>query len=130
MYKHANIRFYDTLPRKTFINLLRNAKALVGNSSMGILEAPFYHLPVVNVGNRQKGRLNAGNVHFVPADRKSIRQGLNKACLDQAYRKKVKKIKNPYGDGNTSARTIKVLKKVDLSSSKWMIKRNVWKKDK
>ena len=58
--KPEPIRFFKTLPQQIFVNLLRNALALVGNSSMGILEAPFYKLPVVNIGNRQKGRLNAG----------------------------------------------------------------------
>ena len=48
-----------------FVNIMRNTSALIGNSSMGILEAPFYKLPVVNVGRRQSGRLNAGNVEFV-----------------------------------------------------------------
>ena len=63
--KPEPIRFFKTLPQQIFVNLLRNALALVGNSSMGILEAPFYKLPVVNIGNRQKGRLNVGNVEFV-----------------------------------------------------------------
>ena len=56
----------ETLPRLQFINLMRHARALVGNSSMGILEAPHYKLPAINIGNRQQGRLNAGNVEFVP----------------------------------------------------------------
>ena len=56
----------QTLSRLDFVNTMRQAKALIGNSSMGILEAPHYKLPVVNVGNRQIGRLNAGNVEFVP----------------------------------------------------------------
>ena len=56
--------YFDTLHRDIFINLVRNTRVLVGNSSMGILEAPHYKLPVVNIGNRQVGRLNAGNVKF------------------------------------------------------------------
>ena len=64
----------DTLPRLQFVNLIRNSMALVGNSSMGILEAPHYKIPVVNTGNRQKGRLNAGNVEFVPFNINSISQ--------------------------------------------------------
>ena len=53
------------MPHNIFVNLLRNASVLIGNSSMGLLEAPSYKLPVINVGNRQKGRLNAGNVEFI-----------------------------------------------------------------
>lgn len=91
-----------TLPRNIFVNLLRNAKALVGNSSMGILEAPMYGLPVVNIGNRQKGRINAGNVDFVPYDTDLIVQALNKACFDEDYRNKIRKLENPYGSGNSA----------------------------
>ena len=44
----------ETLPRNLFINLVRNTTCLIGNSSMGILEAPHYKLPVINVGNEQR----------------------------------------------------------------------------
>ena len=96
---HENIKFFKTLKREVFVNLMRNAKALVGNSSMGILEAPFYKLPVINVGNRQKGRLNAGNVKFLPYNEIQIKKSLKKACFDEKYRKTISKLKNPYGDG-------------------------------
>ena len=55
---------FDHVPRLQFVNLLRHADFLIGNSSMGILEAPALKLPVINVGNRQK-RLHSENVIFV-----------------------------------------------------------------
>ena len=82
----------ETLPRLMFINLMRNAKALVGNSSMGILEAPYYKLPVVNIGNRQKGRLNAGNLEFTSYRLDEIIKSLEKATLNGKYRQKVAKL--------------------------------------
>ena len=61
-YKHLpHIKIYKNLERLRFVNLMRNASCLIGNSSCGLLEAPFVKLPVINVGNRQKGRINAGN---------------------------------------------------------------------
>ena len=54
------------IPRAEFVTLMRTATCMLGNSSAGILEAPLLKLPVVNVGNRQKGRLHAENVQFVP----------------------------------------------------------------
>ena len=82
----------ETLSRLQFVNLMRNALALVGNSSMGILEAPHYKLPVVNIGNRQQGRLNAGNVEFVPYEIDAIAGALEKAVLNEQYREKIKNL--------------------------------------
>lgn len=119
------IRFYDTLPRDIFINMMRNAAALVGNSSMGLLEAPFYKLPVVNVGNRQKGRLNAGNVEFVGYDGTLINRALSKACLNSQYRKKIGCLKNPFGDGYTAGKVKNILLSLDLADKRWYIKHGV-----
>ncbi|WP_300732980.1 UDP-N-acetylglucosamine 2-epimerase [uncultured Helicobacter sp.] len=109
--KYSHIRFFKTLPREFFINLIRHTLALAGNSSMGILEAPFYKLPVVNIGNRQKGRLNAGNVCFVPHKKQDIIQALQKACFDESYRTQIANLPNPYGDENACER-IFILSKI------------------
>lgn len=116
------IHSLETLPRMTFINLVRHCRALVGNSSMGILEAPFYRLPVINIGNRQLGRLNAGNVEFVSYDTKEILEHLHKACLDDQYRAKVQAIINPFGDESAAANIRKVIESVDLNDPKWYTK--------
>jgi len=125
-YSHSKwIKFYKTLPRTPFINLLRNAIALVGNSSMGILEAPFYKLPVVNIGNRQRGRLNAGNVEFVDYNEEKIITALQKACFDQSYREKIYNLSNPYGDEKAPEKILNILLSIDLNDKKWYIKNNL-----
>lgn len=120
-----NIRFYKTLPREIFVNLMRNARVLIGNSSMGILEAPFYKLPVVNVGDRQKGRLNAGNVEFVAFNTLQIKNALTKACFDEQYRNFVKNLINPYGDGYAHKKIVNFLENINLSDKKWYVKQNL-----
>lgn len=122
---NENIKFYKTLPRDIFVNIMRNAKVLVGNSSMGILEAPFYKLPVVNIGNRQKGRLNAGNVEFVEYDKDQIKKSIEKAFYNKEYRDSVKNLQNPYGDGYAHKKIVDFLDKVDLNDRKWHIKRKL-----
>lgn len=119
------IRFYKTLPREIFVNLMRNAKVLVGNSSMGILEAPFYKLPVVNVGNRQKGRLNAGNVVFVNYDENEIVREVRKAVFNENYREYILNLENPFGDEKNAYRILKVLKSIDIEDKKWYIKQKL-----
>ena len=120
-----NIKFYKNLPRDIFVNLMRGASCLVGNSSMGILEAPTYKLPVVNVGSRQQGRLNAGNVKFVPYDDKQIFEAIKQACMDESYRSLISSIESPYGDGSAHKKIVEFLDSIDLDDDKWLIKRRL-----
>jgi len=103
------------IPRNEFVNLMRRAGCMLGNSSAGILEAPLLKLPVVNVGNRQKGRLHAENVQFVPHDRLIIASAVNKALFDESYRNEVRRCSNPYGDGHSSERIANILASVVIN---------------
>ena len=82
---------------------------MLGNSSAGLLEAPLLKLPVINVGNRQKGRLHAENIEFVPPDSNAILGALRRAVEDESYRAAVRKCSNPYGDGHASERIAETL---------------------
>ena len=104
---------------------MHNASALVGNSSMGILEAPFYKLPVVNIGNRQQDRLNAGNVEFVDYNKDKIIKALEKACFSKKYKKIINNIKNPFGNGNASKIILSTLENIDLNDKKWYTKKTI-----
>jgi GDP/UDP-N,N'-diacetylbacillosamine 2-epimerase (hydrolysing) len=121
----GSVRFFKTLPREIFVNVMRHARCLAGNSSMGILEAPFYKLPVVNVGRRQQGRVNAGNVVFVDYDPQLICDKLQAACTDSVLRAGVESLVNPYGDGMSGPRIRDILANVDLTDRKWYIKRSL-----
>lgn len=102
------------IPRLEFVNLMRRASCLLGNSSAGILEAPLLKLPVINVGNRQSGRLHAENVQFVPHDKDRIIEAARRAIFDLDYRESVSLCSNPYGDGQSSARIADVLAMIPL----------------
>jgi GDP/UDP-N,N'-diacetylbacillosamine 2-epimerase (hydrolysing) len=112
----SNLVSFANLPRLEFVNLLRHAMCLLGNSSAGILEAPILKLPVVNVGNRQKQRLTAGNVEFVPHEVGAICRAVEKAVYDTAYRQGVGRCGNPYGDGQSSQRIADILASVPINS--------------
>ena len=111
-----NAHLVNNFGSRDYLSMLRYASALVGNSSSGIIEAPSFKLPAVNIGNREGGRLRAKNVIDVNCKSKSIIKGINKA-LSINFKKKLKKLKNPYGDGKASERIIKVVKKIDLGKS-------------
>ena len=102
------------IPRLEFVNLIKNASCLIGNSSAGILEAPLLKLPVVNIGNRQKGRLHAENVEFVPHTKSKIIRAVNKAIFDKQYIKRVTKCSNPYGDGKSSDKIAEIIASVKI----------------
>jgi len=112
-----NLHTAKNIPRLEFVNLFRRASCLLGNSSAGILEAPLLKLPVVNVGNRQKGRLHAENVTFVPHDKNVIIKAVKHAVFDSEYRESVAKCSNPYGDGRSSQRIADILAKTDIDTS-------------
>ncbi len=105
------------IPRLEFVNLMRRASCLLGNSSAGILEAPLLKLPVLNVGNRQRGRLHAENVQFVLHDKDQIVEALRRAIFDQGYRAIVAECSNPYGDGHSSVRIADILATIPLDNT-------------
>ena len=104
--------YTQSLPRELFVNIVRRAKVLVGNSSMGILEAPMHKLPVVNVGRRQKGRLNAGNVEFVDYNEDDIIEYIAHAAFNADYRQQVRLLTNPYGEGKSALKIVDFLNKI------------------
>lgn len=106
--------FYKNLPRTTFVNLLRHARFLVGNSSLGLLEAPSISLPAVNVGPRQEGRLAAENIVFVGSETEEIQEGIRRVSSSE-FREQLEGLENPYGDGHSVPRIVSELTSLDLS---------------
>ena len=104
-----NLHITKNIPRLEFVNLMRRASCLLGNSSAGILEAPLLKLPVVNIGNRQKGRLHAENVKFVPHKKEKIIEAVQHAVYNIEYREEVGHCSNPYGDGKSSKKIAEIL---------------------
>ncbi len=110
------VRLFTFLERQVFVNMLRHAHAMVGNSSSGILEAPTLGLPTVNIGKRQRGREHANNVIFTDYDPQEITDALSRATTDAAFRAEVAKCETPYGDGTASKRIAEVLARTELNA--------------
>ncbi len=115
--KKPHIHTSEHIPRLEFVNLMRHASCMVGNSSAGILEAPLLDLPVINIGNRQKGRLHADNVVFVNHDVNQIQNALEKVLHTDGPKKAAKNCDSPYGDGDSSQRISQILADVDINDS-------------
>jgi len=99
---------YESLGQLRYYSLLHHADLMIGNSSGGIWESPSFQLPVVNIGERQKGRLQAANVINAPCRSDEILAATRRA-LSGTFRKSLGAIVNPYGDGRVAERMLSVL---------------------
>lgn len=111
--RHAWARTVANLGQEAYFGLMRHTAAMVGNSSSGIIEAASFGLPVVNVGNRQRGRIRAENVIDVDCEPDAICRAVHVA-LSEAFRRRLVGMRNPYGDGRASARIVEVLARTPL----------------
>lgn len=112
--KYNFLKVFKNLSQVEYLSLLNIADAMIGNSSSGIIEAPSFKLPVINIGTRQEGRLRACNVIDVGYKKEEILKGINKALDDAEYMGKLRECINPYGDGNSGMRIAKILSEVNI----------------
>lgn len=109
---HKSICFIS-LGQLRYLSALQFVDVMVGNSSSGLLEAPSFKIATINIGDRQKGRIQADSIINCKPKKKDI-----KAAFDKLYTKEVtkrlKNVKNPYGDGCASKKIIKKIKSAKL----------------
>lgn len=108
------LKTFKSIPHSDYLGMMHAASAIVGNSSSGIIEAPSFHIPVVNIGTRQEGREKAGNTIDVGYDRKEIAAALERALEDKEFCEKAARCKNPYGDGRAGERIAKILSEIKI----------------
>ena len=94
-------RVLVNLDHRTYLSLLKNVGALVGNSSSGIIESTSLEVPALNVGIRQRGREHAANVIDIPAERNAIRRAIQRA-LSPEFLRSIRGLESPYGDGRAA----------------------------
>jgi UDP-hydrolysing UDP-N-acetyl-D-glucosamine 2-epimerase len=99
----------EALGERRYWGLLRQADAVLGNSSSGVIEAPALSLPTVNVGDRQRGRIRGPGVVDVGADAGAIAKALQTA-LDPSFRQRVRTAEPPFLPGNAAARVLAILR--------------------
>ena len=102
---------------RRYLAVLSGAAAMIGNSSSGIIEAPSFGVPTVNIGVRQRGRLSASSVIHCNADEASISAAITRAITPE-FAASASATNNPYGAGDAARRLVGLLSTRDLSSSK------------
>lgn len=113
--KYPFIKSYKSIPYIDYLGLMKIVSLMVGNSSSGIIEAPSFHLPVVNISTRQEGREGSTNVIDVGYKEREIVKAIKKALYDEKFKAKVKKCRNPYGGGKAGIRIAEILSKVKIT---------------
>jgi len=114
--KKSKIKQFSHISFKKYINLLRNSDVLIGNSSSGIMEAPFLHVPSINIGTRQFGRVRSKSIIDVDYDKQMIKEALLKSLKNIKFQKIVDSTPSFYGDGCAAKRIVKILEDINLKS--------------
>ncbi len=99
---------FSSLGVKKYLSALKYCTMVIGNSSSGLIEAPSFGIPTINIGDRQKGRLQASSVINCGTSEQEIEKAILLALSDET-RKAAKHTVNPYGDGKTSLKIIETI---------------------
>jgi UDP-N-acetylglucosamine 2-epimerase (non-hydrolysing) len=111
----ARVHTFDSLGQHRYLSLLARADLMLGNSSSGLLEAPAFGLPVVNVGERQRGRLKVDGVLSCAIEREAI-LGAARRALDPAFRRAIADAPSPFGSGRVSEAVLSALAELESGS--------------
>ena len=110
-----DLHAFPSIPHCDYLGLLKHSSVIVGNSSSGIIEAPSFGIPAVNIGNRQRGRIRGKNVIDTGYTRDEISAAISKALYDNSFRDSVKMADNPYGDGRTSSKITRIFAELQIT---------------
>lgn len=105
---------FESLGQLRYLSLMSLATVVLGNSSSGLIETPSFGIPTVNIGDRQMGRIRGASVIDCKPDALDIIQSLQKA-MDPAFREQAARAPNPYGNGSSASRILKILETIDFS---------------
>lgn len=106
--KDENIKLYDSLGMVGYLSAVKHSLFCYGNSSSGIIEAPTFNIPTVNIGNRQQGRTMSNTVISTPCIYEDIKKAINRA-LSQEFTNKIRLEKNPYEGTDTSKKIARIV---------------------
>jgi len=98
-----NLHVFTSLGVRRYLSLMKYSKFVLGNSSSGIIETPAFHIPTVNIGDRQRGRLQSESIINCGEDRDAIKSAIFEA-LSEHHMEICRSVVSPYGDGNAASR--------------------------
>lgn len=108
------VRAYKSLGMKRYLSVMKYCAAVVGNSSSGIIETPSFHIPTLNIGSRQDGRIAADSVYNCGTNKESIAAGLDYILSDK-FRERAANTTNPYEKEGTAQAIFDVISTYPLN---------------
>ncbi|TQR33816.1 UDP-N-acetylglucosamine 2-epimerase (hydrolyzing) [Campylobacter sp. MIT 99-7217] len=105
-------KLFDSLGTLKYLSLMKITNAVVGNSSSGLIETPFFKTPCINIGSRQNGRLRAANI--IDVSMSNLQKGFER-LESKEFKESLKTMKNPFESKNPSFEIKQRLKNADLS---------------
>ena len=117
-----NVYVTESLGMKRYLSAVSHARMVIGNSSSGLSEVPAFHVPTINIGDRQKGRLRGKSVLDCKPEKADILRAMDIA-ESSAFMEEIRGEVSVYGDGHTSERIMRILKryvkeeKIDIKKS-------------
>ena len=123
-YSKKSIAF-SSLGQLRYLSALQFVDAVVGNSSSGLIEAPSFKIATINIGDRQKGRIKAKSVINCLPKKNNIKNSFKK-IYSKNFQKLLNNVKNPYDNGFSSKKIIKVLKSIKIEN---LLKKNFYNID-
>ncbi|KHM51419.1 hypothetical protein NZ47_10710 [Anaerovibrio lipolyticus] len=106
-----NLHVYTSLGVRRYLSLMKYAEFVLGNSSSGIIETPAFRVPTVNIGDRQRGRLQSESIINCDEDTDSIVAAIKKA-MSTDFKEVCNKVISPYGDGHAAEKVAKKIYEV------------------
>jgi GDP/UDP-N,N'-diacetylbacillosamine 2-epimerase (hydrolysing) len=106
---------FVSLGQLLYLSALQFMNVVIGNSSSGLIEAPSFQVPTVNIGDRQRGRIKGDTIIDCDSKFASIKKAID-LSLSSTFRKKAKNTRNPYGEGNASQKIVNILRNMDFGS--------------
>jgi GDP/UDP-N,N'-diacetylbacillosamine 2-epimerase (hydrolysing) len=107
--QHPNARAYASLGQLRYLSCIAHVDGVIGNSSSGLIEAPSLNTGTINIGDRQRGRLQATSVINCDPTQHSISEAIVR-LYSMEFRSSLRDVCNPYGDGGASSRIVDTLK--------------------
>jgi GDP/UDP-N,N'-diacetylbacillosamine 2-epimerase (hydrolysing) len=107
--QHPNARAYTSLGQLRYLSCIAQVDGVVGNSSSGLAEVPSFKKGTINIGDRQRGRLQAASIINCEPNRESITAALEQ-LYSTGFQVSLMQVINPYGEGGASEKVVSTLK--------------------
>jgi GDP/UDP-N,N'-diacetylbacillosamine 2-epimerase (hydrolysing) len=113
--ENRDYHYFDSLGVMNYLSLVSHCEFVIGNSSSGIIEIPYFKIPTINIGNRQKGRIRHESIIDTDYSKESIIHGIEQATND-SFRRDIQNMNYKFGSGNVAETMVNIIKGINMDS--------------